>query len=246
VPLRNNRRQHRRQAGFAAAIVAIAIGASMVGPRAALAFFPIPENNPGYIVLDVRPEELYYPDLEPGETVYGQVRVTLRDAVEANLAMSIFVGGPIFQQSDGLMMVTTLCEDEWVDVPYGIIADRAPTCPRGERILTSQMAPLPAEGSSQSADIGLIDGDNNQYLLLRLSMPPNTTGRPMTPLGLEGEFSLRVDATGEDIVSASTDPRLGALPHTGVEILGGGIIAMGAIMLGVLVRRGRRQTNEMD
>jgi hypothetical protein len=239
-----NRRQIGRRAGIVAAIVAIALGGSILGPRAALAFFPDPEDSPGYITLETLPAELYYPDLDPGETAYGEVRVVLRDSISATLSTTVFVGGPIFQQADGLTLVTRLCDAPWVDVPQVITTASNPTCARGERDLTTQMAPLTDAGSSRTADMGEIDGENPQHILLALTMPARMPGQAATPTGLEGVFSLRVDATGDDVVPAGTPQ--GTLPSTGVEVLAAGVLAMGTIMLGILVRRGRRRTTEMD
>jgi hypothetical protein len=245
VPLRNNCRHLRRHVGITAAIVSIGLGAAILSPRAALAFFPDPEDSPGYITLETLPAELYYPDLDPGETAWGQVRVVLRDSLAATLTTTVFVGGPIFEQADGLTLVTRVCDAPWVGVPEVITTSANPTCARGEQALTTQMAPLSDAGSSRSAGMGVIDGDNPQHILLALSMPAASPGQAPTPAGLEGDFSLRVDATGDDIVAAGT-PTAPTLAATGVEVLAAGVLAMGTIMLGILVRRGRRRTTEMD
>jgi hypothetical protein len=263
-----------RRGGFLVAALSLMVGAALLAPRAASAFVPVPETQPGYLSLHSEPASLMFHDLSPGMVSYGHLRLDLSGAETADLTLQSFGEGPLFEHSHGITMMARLCEDEWVDVPgVTIAAATTPGCPGDDTLLAMVDDPrsMADVNTALSTAIGTITAGDPRFILVELRMPDAASSYDESLMGQSGQFALRVLATGTDEVPTNpgvmdpgvTDPGVvnpgvtnpaapsrdihpaTALPATGVDILGAALCALGAITLGLLARR-RRAHNGTD
>jgi hypothetical protein len=194
---------HLRRVRTATAIAALAVGASLFGTRAALAFVAVPEvGTPGYLALHAVPAQLHFGALSPGSSGFGQVRVGIADADSAQLSLQAFATGDLFEHSTGVSLITRLCDVEWQNVPTGIVSVESPaaaaSCAAGEMpVVTLSETQVTTDGAP-AVDVGSITAGDHRYLLLEAHLPPVASPAEQAGLmGLTGDFAVRVTAEGD-------------------------------------------------
>jgi hypothetical protein len=198
--------------GFIIAALSLVVGAALLAPRAASAFVPLPETQPGHLSLHSEPASLQFHNLSPGMVSYGHLRLDLSGADTADLTLQSFGEGPLFEHTAGITMMARLCEDEWVDVPGATVAAATtPDCPGEDMLLAMVDDPRPMADmhTALSTAIGTITAGDPRFILVELRMPDTASSYDESLMGQSGQFALRVLASGDDPATTTpgtTDP----------------------------------------
>lgn len=216
--------------GTASAAVVVADASPAVGAE-------IPPTV-NYLVLATEPSVLQFPRLQPGDVVYGQVRMSLENATTGALSVTMRKSGALASHVNGMVLSARLCDSEFTGVPTDPASTALPLCALNERtvVVTS-----PGETYSADApvwDLAELHSSADRFLLITLRMPPATGPPDVTLQNLTGDFAFQVRVQAP---SALPDDDSDPLAKTGANILTALAVAGGALLLGTLLRTGRRR-----
>jgi hypothetical protein len=213
----------------------------------------------GGLRLASDPLAISFTDMSPGRAGYAAIDMLLGDRIWAETSFTVATSGPLMERADGVALDVRGCDMAWEGIADGSVAPGAPTptCAAGERVVLPQTPGTEfALAGGEVATVwpsGIIRPDTPGHLLLTLSMPV-TGAADDTLMGFSGDFTLRFTAAGDDALPdpgvpvsppapapAAPGHAFGGLAETGVSVAGWTLLAIGAVLMGLMAlhRKGR-------
>lgn len=208
-------------------------GLLLVSTRA-IAAVQVPEATPGLLSLwtDTYPLELH--DLDPGESAYVRLDVTLNDTDRGDLTLEMRKFGDLATTTGGLEIDVERCAVPWTSVPSGVTTTGTPVCADGRTALLSASPSDDYQSDSPTWDLGMITDTGTVHMLVTLAIPSSTVQTTLD--GMDAAFGFGLFAEGQEVAAVTTPA---ALAFTGMDALSLLLVAVGAIGAGVIVSRTR-------
>jgi len=198
--------------------------------------------------------------------VYGQVRMSLQNADTGALSVTMRTGGALASHPKGLTFEAHLCDSEYAGIPVSPSSTAVPICALNERTVIVTAPGQTYDARAPVWDLAELDSSADRFLLITLRMPPVTTPPDVTVGGLAADFAFQIRVQGEGPSQgdpdAGTDPgpatetdpgidpgvgpvassgAIDLLARTGASVGMALAVAAGFVLLGTLIRTGRRR-----
>jgi hypothetical protein len=232
----------RRIAALSVAGLLMATGLSLTSATAYAAFTPVPGAQGTHLTLQSDPNPVEFMDMSPGSVEHWQIDAAVVDPT-ATLTLQFARAGDLITNPRGLHIEVDRCDQAWTDVAT------TPVCGSGE---ANVFGPAAASAISESTiyDLAGITQAQDKYLLVTLSIPDSAAAEADTSLmGITATAGFGLTATGSTSTSpgspsSPTSPGSpsggGSLAFTGVDILGMLLLALGALILGLVITGARK------
>jgi len=224
----------RLAAAFAACGLLIMAGGLLFSARAYAAFTPAVPTGNGILRIDSDPYPAQLQAIAPGESTQLQLHVRLEGAPSGSLGMQLRGSGPLVDRAAGLNIAVASCPRAFEgEAPHLSCAAG------GETVLAA--APLASVATSTSSSSWVLENirrEQARFLLVTLSMPPDAA-QSGSIAGLAGNFGVGLYAAGDNVAAPAAQGPV--LANTGLSLAGPALIALGALGVGLVMRRMRRE-----
>jgi hypothetical protein len=238
----------RRIALLVLAVVLLASGMSVFSARAYAAFVAVPTAQGPHLSLLSDPFPASFTAMSPGSVEHWQIESKLIDPT-STLTLQFARSGALVTHVNGLQVQVDRCDQAWTNVAT------TPLCGTGG---TNVFGPAPASSIAETTiyDLAGLTNTHDKYLLVTLSIPDSRAAEADTTLmGITASVGLGLTATGPDPVSSGnpSDPTPPGSPgspgspsnlaFTGVDIGALLLLALGALILGLVITGARKVRN---
>ncbi len=235
----------RRIALLVLACMLLTAGMSVFSARAYAAFVAVPTAQGPHLSLLSDPFPANFMAMSPGSVEHWQIESKLVDPT-STLTLQFARSGALVTHVNGLQVQVDRCDQAWTTVTT------SPACGTGG---TNVFGPAAANSIAETTiyDLAGLTNTQNKYLLVTLSIPDSPAAEADTTLmGITATVGIGLTVTGPDPVSSGnpSDPTPpgtpgspGNLAFTGVDIGGLLLLALGALILGLVITGARKVRN---
>lgn len=221
------------------ALAVLGAGLSLFSTRAYAVLVDIVENGaPGHLSLASDPAQpVEFLDMSPGSVEQWQIAASLIDP-SSPLTMQFKRDGALVSRPDGLTWQGQLCTVEWdITVTPATCAGAAsnvfgplPASDPSFGPMSTNTDPVPA--LAPVYNLGTITNVSDKYLLVTLSIPYSiAAASDQSLMGIQSTLGFGFSASGN-----SPTPPPTTLANTGQDGAAIGLTALGALLLGLVLR----------
>lgn len=231
----------RRITAIVLGSAAIVAGLSLTSATAFAAFTPVTGAQGTHLSLQSDPNPVEFLDMSPGSVEHWQIDAAVVDPT-ATLTLQFARNGELITNPRGLHVEVDRCDQAWTDV------STTPVCGSGEATV---FGPEAASAVSESTiyDLAGITSAQDKFLLVTLSITDSAAAEAdQSLMGITANVGIGLTASGDTPTSPGSPsnpsnpsgPGGGSLAFTGVDILGLMLLALGALVVGLVLTGARK------